>query len=98
MGPRIHLAPTNSVAARGAANQQTNISTYLFQWLLNMVGSHFRTDNLNIDDAIKMLAKDLNEMSKTSSDLTMVSIRVNYEALSGHLTRPPEVFETQGAA
>ena len=99
MGPRIHLAPTNSVVARGAANLQTNLSTYLFQWLLNLVGSHFRTEeNLNFDDALKMLANDLNAMTKTSSDMTMVSIRVYYEAISGHLTRPPEVFETQGAA
>ena len=45
-----------------------------------------------------MLANDLNAMSKTSSDVTMVSIRVYYEAISGPLTRPPEVFETQGAA
>ena len=63
-----------------------------------MVCSHFRSENLNLADAIKMLANDLNAMSKTSSDVTMVSIRVYYEAISGHLTRPPEVFETQWAA
>ena len=58
-----------------------------------MVGSQFRTDNITSEDAIKMLASDLNVMSRSSTDPVMLSIRVNYEAISGHLTRPPETLD-----
>ena len=58
-----------------------------------MEGSQYRTDNITSDDAIKMLASDLNVMSRSSSDPVMLSIRVNYEALSVHLTRPPETID-----
>ena len=90
-GPRIHLAPTNLVAALCAANLQTNLSTYIIQWMILMVGSQFRTqDSFSSDDGLKMLAKDLKVMLNSSADPVLLSIRVNYEALSGHLTRPPE--------
>ena len=58
-----------------------------------MVGSRFRTENITSDDAIKMLANDLKIMSRSSTDPVSLSIRVNNEAISGHLTRPPEALD-----
>ena len=90
LGPRCLTAPTNPVAARGAATSQFTLSHYLTQWLILTVGGNFRTSDFSINDALKMLRDDLNIVTKTSTDLTGQSCRVYYEALSGHLTRPPE--------
>ena len=90
MGPRILFAPTNSVAARAAAINQVSLSHYLMQWLIFMVGGNFRTSDFSLNDAIAMLRDELNTVTKTRTDLITLSVGVNMEALTGHLTRPPE--------
>ena len=90
MGPRILFAPTNSVAARAAAINQLSLSHYLTQWLIFMVGGNFRTSDFSLNDAIAMLRDELNTVTKIRTDLITLSVGVNMEALTGHLTRPPE--------
>ena len=55
-----------------------------------MVGGNFRTSYFSLNDAIAMLRDELNTVTKTRTDLITLSVGVNMEALTGHLTRPPE--------
>ena len=90
LGPRFYTAPTNRVAARGAATSQFTLSHYLTQWLILTVGANFRTSDFTENDALKMLRDELIIITKTSNDYVSLSVRVYIEALTGHLTRPPE--------
>ena len=90
MGPRYYTAPTNPVAARGVATSQFTLSHYLTQWLILTVGGQFRTSDFTTNDALEMLRDDLKIITKTRTDLTTSSIGMYIEALTGHLTRPPE--------
>ena len=90
MGPRYLTAPTNPVAARGAATSQFTLSHYLTQWLILTVGGQFRTSDFTTNDALEMLRDDLKIITMTRTDQTTSSIGMYIEALTGHLTRPPE--------
>ena len=90
MGPRVLFAPTNRVAARVAATNQLSLSHYLTRWLILMVGTQLRISEISLHDALTMLRDEMYIVTKTRTDPTSMSIGVTMEALSGHLTRPPE--------
>ena len=55
-----------------------------------MVGTQLRISEISLHDALKKLRDELYIVTKTRTDPTTLSIGVIMEALTGHLTRPPE--------
>ena len=55
-----------------------------------MVGTQLRISEISLHDALTMLRDEMYIVTKTRTDPTSMSIGVTMEALSGHLTRPPE--------